>query len=129
LLPLIKGEKQVHRQAVFSEGGRLHGEFQAMEDGPTLRDPNFLYWPRLSWQQAEGPEHTKAVMCRTQKYKYVRRLYEQDELYDLELDPHELINRIADPEYAAIRMQMIETMLTFMVETADTVPHDYDQRS
>ena len=43
-----------------------------------------------------GPEHTKAVMCRTQDYKYVRRLYGSDELYDLKAGPMELTNRIDD---------------------------------
>ena len=39
-------------------------------------------------------------MCRTQTRKYVLRLYEQDELYDLVADPGEQVNRIGDPAYA-----------------------------
>ena len=41
-------------------------------------------------------------MCRTADYKYVRRLYEQDELYDLRADPGELHNRIDDPALAGV---------------------------
>ena len=59
-----------------------------------------LYWPRVGLQSSEGPEHTKAVMCRTQTHKYVRRLYEKDELYDLVNDPQELRNQIDNPTYA-----------------------------
>jgi len=33
-------------------------------------------------QATEGTEHTKAVMCRSRRYKYVMRLYESDELWD-----------------------------------------------
>ena len=46
----------------------------------------------MNLQASEGPEHTKAVMCRTHDLKYVRRLYEQDELYDLQEDPNEFVN-------------------------------------
>ena len=35
-------------------------------------------------------------MCRTERYKYVRRLYERDELYDLAADPGETRNLAAD---------------------------------
>ncbi len=51
------------------------------------QDPHGLYWPRIELQRGEGPEHTKATMCRTAEHKYVRRLYESDELYDLRKDP------------------------------------------
>ena len=39
------------------------------------------YEPRLSLQAMEGPEHTKATMIRSADYKYVKRLYERDELF------------------------------------------------
>ncbi|HEY4386698.1 MAG TPA: sulfatase/phosphatase domain-containing protein, partial [Ktedonobacteraceae bacterium] len=90
--------------------------------------PEGLYWPRLSLQRSEGPEHTKAVMCRTNEYKYVRRLYEQDELYDLRTDPHELHNRIDDPSLVAIRDQLKDRLLTFYQETSDVVPFKTDRR-
>jgi hypothetical protein len=64
--------------------------------------PSTLYWPKLVTQASEGPEHTKAVMCRTEKHKYVSRLYEKDELYDLVVDPQEMHNLIDDPEYVGI---------------------------
>ena len=96
LLPLMAGETDEHRDAVFCEGGRIHGETHCMEL-ESAQDPSFLYWPRLDMQRTEGPAHTKAVMCRTRDYKYVKRLYESDELYDLNADPGETNNRIDDP--------------------------------
>ena len=128
LLPVIAGETDAHRDAVFCEGGRLQGERHCMEleSNPT---PDMLYWPRLSLQiQDDGPEHTKAIMCRTKDYKYVRRLYESDELYDLRKDPQEMRNVVDDPNYREILLRLKDRLLTFLVETGDSVPYDIDRR-
>jgi len=123
LLPLIAGETDVHRDAVFCEGGRLHGEVQCMErESASVGASGGLYWPRIQWQLQEGPEHTKAVMCRTHEYKYVRRFYEQDELYDLRRDPKETVNRIDDPALSGVLAELKERLLTFYMETCDAVP-------
>jgi arylsulfatase A-like enzyme len=128
LLPLLAGENVELRDAVFCEGGRLHGETQCMELEGQIDPPNDLYYPRLIWQRNEGPEHTKAVMVRTKDYKYVRRLYEEDELYDLKADPQELNNRIHDPALAQVLLQLKERLLSFYLETGDVVPFDVDRR-
>jgi arylsulfatase A-like enzyme len=128
LLPVLAGTTDEHRQVVFCEGGRIHGEVQAMEPMDESQGRKWLYWPRISLQHSEGPEHTKAVMCRTKEYKYVRRLYETDELYDLRSDPRELSNRIYDPELSEIRTTLREHLLTFLIETGDAVPFAYDRR-
>ncbi len=128
LLPVMAGVTDRHRDAVFAEGGRADGEIHCMElESRGGQDSGGLYWPRVGLQ-SRMPEHTKAVMCRTRRYKYVRRLYERDELYDLETDPGELNNRIEDPALADILAQMRDRMLTFFVETGDVVPHDPDRR-
>jgi len=82
----------------------------------------------MKLQRSEGPEHTKAVMCRTDRYKYVRRLYEPDELYDLETDPGELSNRIDDPSLSGELSRLKERLLDFFLATGDVVPHDTDRR-
>jgi arylsulfatase A-like enzyme len=130
LLPVISGETDIHRDAVFCEGGRLHGETHCMElESSSSQVSTGLYWPRVNLQTSEGPEHTKAVMCRTADYKYVRRLYEQDELYDLRADPSELQNRVDDPTLAGVLASLKDRLLTFYLETGDVVPHDTDLRS
>jgi len=130
LLPLIAGESDAHRDAVFCEGGRLHGERHCMElESTSAQQPDGLYWPRVNLQSSEGPEHTKATMCRTERFKYVRRLYEQDELYDLQTDPLELDNRIADPALRGELLQLQERLLTWFQETCDVVPYETDRRS
>ena len=128
LLPLIRGEKPQHRDAVFCEGGRIKGETQAMElDSSQLK--SHLYWPRLYWQQQdEGPEHSKATMIRTHQYKYIHRLYEGDQLYDLETDPYELNNRIDDPTLTNQLNQLKDRLMQYYLETADFVPMQADRR-
>ncbi|MCI8887308.1 MAG: sulfatase-like hydrolase/transferase [Hungatella sp.] len=124
LLEAVAGAPD-HKDAVFCEGGRIHGETQAMERG---HGPESPYWPRLSTQCTEGPEHTKAAMIRMGQYKYVMRLYEQDEFYDLEKDPMELSNAIESPEYEGQIQTMRMRLLEYYMETADTVPNRRDPR-
>lgn len=124
LLDVLAGN-ETHKDAVFCEGGRIHGETWAMEKGHGPASP---YWPRLSTQEMEGPEHTKAVMIRMGNLKYVYRLYETDELYDLEKDPQELDNIIKDPAYSEAVNKMKLRILDFMVETGDIVPDRKDIR-
>ncbi len=128
LLPLIAGDIDTHRTAVFCEGGRIQGEIQAMETLDEKQGRNWLYWPRLEVQHRSDAAHTKAVMCRTAEYKYVYRLYEQDELYDLRSDPQELHNRIADPGLENIRQALKDCVLEFLLGTGDNVPHQLDRR-
>ncbi len=129
LAPLIAGSDDEHRDAVFCEGGRRIGEEQAMEkDSPSFYDPSGLYWPRVQLQGSEVGEHSKAAMCRSRDYKYVRRLYESDELYDLKEDPGELVNRIDDPDYAGVLADLRERMLTWYQTTCDVVPYKTDVR-
>lgn len=124
LLNAIAGS-ETHKEAVFCEGGRIHGEVQCMEKGHGPQSP---YFPRLDTQSSEGPEHTKATMIRMGNIKYTMRLYEKDELYDLDKDPMELENRIDDPAYQTIVYQMKEKLLEYFMSTADYVPMTKDPR-
>ncbi|MGF9696622.1 sulfatase-like hydrolase/transferase [Paenibacillus sp. MABNR03] len=125
---VIGGQLTEHRDAVFSEGGRLRDELHCNESTPFNEDRNSLYWPRGETQRSEGPEHTKATMIRTKRYKYVRRYDELDELYDLVLDPGETYNRINDPSLAQELLKLKERMLDFYQGTCDVVPHQRAQR-
>ncbi len=129
LLPAIADETKTLRDAVFCEGGRRYGEEQAMEkDTPHFYDEQGLYHPRVRLQGSEDGSHSKATMCRTHDYKYVRRLYETDELYDLKKDPSELYNVIDDPTYATVLADMRDRLLTWYQETCDVVPQQTDKR-
>ncbi|MGH7144962.1 MAG: sulfatase-like hydrolase/transferase [Planctomycetota bacterium] len=130
LLPLVAGETDTHRDAVFCEGGRRRGEIHCMEKESTSnQNPEGLYWPRVDLQAREEPLYNgHAVMCRTDRFKFVRRLYEADELYDLRADPGELRNLIDDPAHRETAAKLRERLLTFFMETSDAVPHQADRR-
>lgn len=130
LLPVLAGETDEHRDAVFCEGGRRPSEHQCKESPSLPADPSeSLYWPRIQLQVHDDTAHSKAAMCRTRTHKYVRRLGEPDELYDLQADPHELRNRIADPALADVRAALQDRLLAWYHETSDVVPRDYDRRA
>jgi arylsulfatase A-like enzyme len=129
LVPLITDSNAEHRDAVFSEGGRLNGEFQAYElDVGQALVPQGKYFPRLKIQRSNGHENGKAVMCRTKDYKFISRLYEKSELYDLRTDPQELINRIEDQSLTSVVSSMKDRVLKFFLETGDIVPRTIDKR-
>lgn len=129
LLPVLADPNAPHRSVVFAEGGRLHSEPYCADLGQAAQ-PNVSneYYPRLKQQASKGPEHTKATMCRSSRYKYVRRLYERDEFYDLQTDPQERCNRIDDPTLQNEIAKHREWMLEWYQETCDAVPAAPDQR-
>ncbi|OQB12674.1 MAG: Choline-sulfatase [Firmicutes bacterium ADurb.Bin193] len=131
LLPVLAGTQDSHRDAVFCEGGRLLHENHCKERESLMKhkEPELsLYWPRQKMQTGDGIEHGKAVMVRTHEYKYVRRLYEKDELYDLKNDPMEVHNRIDDDSLADVLAALKDRLAGFYLETCDVVPYNIDQR-
>lgn len=131
LLSALADAGHVHREAVFCEGGRLPGEPEASEreSVPATGAETGLYWPRMKLQLSEEPfYHGKGVMVRTGTHKFVRRPFEQDELYDLRDDPRELHNRINDPGIDSVRRDLEQRLLTWMITTADVVPTRADRR-
>ena len=119
-----------HRDAVYAEGGRLVGEAQASERESYDKDGLSLYQPRIRLQVDESTplKHGKATMCRTATHKYVRRLYESDQLYDLRSDPMELNNLVGDSGSAGLLNDMREQLQDWYMETCDTVPEEPDSR-
>jgi len=125
LLPLLRGEAMEHRQYVFSEGGALLSEVHTHE---TDRPKEDIYWARVALQGSEPEVHGKAIMIRSQDWKYIRRLYDTDELYDLKRDPHEVNNLIGDRSLSSVRDRLAAAMLTWLIETGDQVPWRWDLR-
>ena len=125
----IEQKTDNHREEVFTEGGRLRLERQASEN-QSLQLPHGLYYPRVSLQGQEDEilMHTKATMCRNKKFKYIKRAYEKDELYNLIEDPGEINNVIDDPQYASELKKLKDKMLSWYQETCDVVPLKGDER-
>ncbi len=131
LIPLFSDATAHHRDAVFTEGGRLAHEDQASERESYHRNGDTgLYSPRIHWQVSEQLplRHSKAASCRTATHKYIKRYYEQDGLYDLVVDPMETVNIIDDPAYREVLVELKEKMLDWYMSTCDIVPMDPDSR-
>jgi arylsulfatase A-like enzyme len=129
LLPVLADKNKEHREAVYAEGGRLDRELQCADvDVTKPLDKENEYYPRLKQQAMGSPAHAKATMCRTHDYKYIRRMAEDDEFYDLNADPQERVNRINDPALQEKIKYHKELMLGWYQETCDTVPVQLDQR-
>ena len=73
--------------------------------------------------------HTKATMCRTKDFKYIKRAYEKDELYNLQNDPGEINNIIDEPQYKDELEKLKNKMLSWYQETCDMVPLETDKRN
>ncbi|MCZ8511714.1 sulfatase-like hydrolase/transferase [Paenibacillus filicis] len=120
LVPVSQGLADEHREVVFCEGGALAYEPHTHE--PNGLKPGAQYWPRVGAQNDYPELHGKVVMARTKTFKYVKRLYERDELYDLTKDPDELHNLIEDEDYEGVRQELLERLVDWYMETADAVP-------
>ena len=125
LAPLLVAEG-AHRDAVFCQGGRLAAEEHTQEKEHSAT-PDALYYPRMTMQH-RIPEHGKATMLRTPTHKFVHRLYEANELYDLSSDLQEVQNLAGDPAYRDIERQLEQRLMQFYLETADIVPYQIDAR-
>jgi arylsulfatase A-like enzyme len=68
-------------------------------------------------------------MVRTERYKYVYCPEDHDELYDLKADPDELHNLVDDADQQAIRGRMRERLMRWMLDTADVLPMETDNRN
>ena len=57
--------------------------------------------------------HLQRIMI-TERYKYVFNGFDLDELYDLETDPSEMINRVDDPAYGEVADDLRRKLYEFM---------------
>ena len=84
---------------------------------------------RFSEHKPLGDWH-KAVEWRLvtdNHYKYVWNQGDLDELYDLQLDPHELDNRIADPKLADALRRLKQRLYRWLVDTDDPLVRFFDE--
>ncbi|WP_433238422.1 sulfatase-like hydrolase/transferase [Actinomadura nitritigenes] len=57
------------------------------------------------------------------RYKLVVNPESRDELYDLDADPHELLNRVDHPELADVRRRLTRRLYELLVERGDNFHH------
>jgi arylsulfatase A-like enzyme len=131
LRPLVADRcaKQL-RDAVYSEGGRMPGEFQCDEYhsmGEAGRSKMTQYWPRKS-AMCEDDSHIKGTMIFDGRFKYILRADHTDEFYDLKNDPKEMHNQIHAKRYEQKKEELASKMLHWYQDTCDVVPPTYDKR-
>ena len=118
------------REFVTCEGGRNPEEIHCDEfhaGGPEGTTPHSPYYAR-HFAQTDPNAHAKGFMIRTDDYKYVSRVNEADELYDLVKDPKERHSVISDPQYSSVVREMEKRLRLWLMRTTDIVPFDYDKR-
>lgn len=107
--------------ATYAELGS--GEVPTSFDGrsllPLLRNQPFS--PRYGILAQQNGHFTPFPqrMWRTLMHKLVFNASGRSELYDLVVDPNEMINRIDEPEYQAIKQQLIDEMYQEMQQYHD----------
>ena len=130
LLPVLANRETANRPFVCCEGGRLPGEVHCDEyHGPDGREasPRDVYWPKKK-AQSDPVAHSKGIMLREKRFKYVSRLLGRDELYDMETDPGETTNLIDLPEMRDTVAEMRFSLMKWLQATGDIVPYEADRR-
>ncbi len=93
---------------------------------PFLEKPAARCVARGVFTQCNGVElyySQRSVM--TKRYKYTFNGFDQDELYDLAADPHEMINRAEDADYQEIKKELCRRLWQFAYEQGDSMINPY----
>ncbi|HEY6738353.1 MAG TPA: sulfatase-like hydrolase/transferase [Actinopolymorphaceae bacterium] len=81
-------------------------------------------WPDLITAEFHGHHFPYPQrMIRTRTHKLVVNPADENELYDLRLDPHELHNRYRHPELADVRQELMSRLYTILRERGDNFYH------
>lgn len=119
-LPLPTVTDAPTRDATFAEYG-AGGPPCTRADLAALPQPRGLEAAKatLRWREAEG----RRKMVRTRRHKYVTDpMGDIDELYDLELDPHETTNLARRPGHEDLIAELRQRLLAWAVMTEDARP-------
>ncbi|WP_269542088.1 sulfatase family protein [Cerasicoccus fimbriatus] len=100
---------------------------EAARGGPV--DPDYAallacYHPSGEFQRARGGREYRGL--RSQRYTYAETREGPWLLYDNELDPYQLINRIDDDTYAAVREQLARQLHAELVRQGDAFEYGPD---
>ena len=93
---------------------------------PFLRDEPPTDWRDAVFTQCDGVElyyTQRSVM--TKDYKLVFNGFDEDELYDLRNDPHEMFNQARNPDYEPALRELYGRLWDFARKEDDKVPNPY----
>jgi arylsulfatase A-like enzyme len=132
LVEQLHGAAGDAQRVVYAEGGYARHEAHCFE-GRAGRDafalnPRNIYYPKGKLQQDDPDSVGRAIMARSARHKLVYRPTGVSELYDLEQDPRELVNRYADASSAPVRQRMESELLRWLAQTSDVTPYAIDTR-
>jgi arylsulfatase A-like enzyme len=116
--PVLDGEADRHRQAVYTEHGSAGrplgpGDLTPEDEAALRTDTGHHLCPTIYRGRVKG--------VRTDRFKYAYTPGDADELYDLHADPAELTNLAGDPEYADVVAEHRRLLLDWEIETEDTL--------
>jgi len=89
---------------------------------PLCLDPGGADWPDQVVCEHNGHGDDilqRIVVCG--RHKYVAALFDGDELYDLEDDPHEMRNLIGSPEHADVLADLRGRLVEHIDSTGDRI--------
>ena len=100
--------------------------FSGRSLAPMLRDEPVNDWRDEIHTQCNGVElyYTQRSVT-TRRWKYVFNGFDDDELYDLSADPHEMRNLAGDAAPAGVVRDMARRMWRFACREGDTAVNDY----
>jgi arylsulfatase A-like enzyme len=83
-------------------------------------------WREAIFTQCNGVElYYSQRSIATHEFKYTFNGFDDDELYDLRSDPHEMINLAADPAYADQKRALVKQLWQFAYQEGDTMTNPY----
>src|SRR5262249_36531471 len=83
---------------------RKAGNKASQNTSPETRSPTSENWRKALFGQCNGVElYYTQRWVQTSRWRYVFNGFDEDELYDLENDPHEMVNLAADPKFTDIK--------------------------
>ncbi|CAA9585264.1 MAG: Choline-sulfatase [uncultured Thermomicrobiales bacterium] len=120
LWPLLSGQAYpaAEFRSVYAESGFGGLPYAEGDDPPLHFDKDGPSFDELNAFTQGG--NTK--MVRKGRWKLLYDVLGRGELYDLERDPAELDNRFGDPSLAAVRLELVEELLTWTIRTEDDLP-------